>query len=236
MISLKKLFVSIFIFFVSAMLCLPIAAQDMKSMEKLYCPYCYMANFTTSKFCGACGTRLPQPLALSNMPDLRLANVDMPRTVMIKDSLGAKILYDDEMVQHYRQQGSIAGPIAGGLLAGAIGLFAGAFVGAGLDAATSNDGYYDPYEGLAGAVIGAPVGEAIGMPIGVHLGNGRRGNLPLALSASMGIAATGIVVTAALDDYRAPAITLPLTVLTQLVASVAIERGTSHPNSRENGN
>ncbi|MCG3118657.1 MAG: hypothetical protein ALAOOOJD_00897 [bacterium] len=165
------------------------------------------------------------------MPGLRLANM----TALTNDSRDAKIFYDDEMVRHYRQQSSIVWPIAGGLLGGAIGLLGGAVVGSGLDVATSNNGY-DPYDGLAGAVIGAPVGEAIGMPIGVHLGNGRRGSLPLSLFASMGITATGIVVTAALDDYRAPAITLPLTVLTQLVASVAIERGTTRTNSRENTN
>jgi hypothetical protein len=114
-------------------------------------------------------------------------------------------------------------------LGGAIGLFVGAYAGYGIETAISDAGYYSEYEGLTGFVLGAPVGEAIGMPIGVHLGNGRRGKLPPAIFASIGIVGTGIVVTAALDDYRAPAITLPLTALTQLVACVAIERTTAHP-------
>jgi hypothetical protein len=224
MFSLKKRLVSIFIFSVSAMLCSPVAAQDMKSMEKFYCPYCGMANLATSKFCGACGARLPQPLSPSTKPGLRLASTSMPRTAMINDSLGAKILYDDEVVQRYRQQGSIAGPIAGGLFAGAIGFFGGAFVGYGIDTAIS-DGYYDEYDGLAGLVIGAPIGESLLMPVGVHLANGRRGNLPLAMLASMGIAGTGIAIAA--SSYESAAIVLPLSAVSQLIACVAIERTTS---------
>lgn len=231
MICLQKLFVSIFIFSVPTMLGLPVAAQDMKSREKLYCPYCDMANFSTCKFCGACGTRLPQPLTLSNMPGLRLANMGLPAMTMINDRLDARILYDDEVVQRYRQQGSIAWPIAGGVLAGGAGFLAGGFLGASCTYTPNAD-----FSGIGGFIVGAPIGEAIGLPIGVHLGNGRRGNLPLAMFASMGIAGTGIVVTAALDDYRAPVITLPVTALTQFVACVAIERGTTRTNRRENTN
>lgn len=227
MIRLQKRLVSIFIFFMSTMLCLPITAQDMMLRDKLYCPYCDLANFITSKFCGACGSRLPQPLASSDMPRLRLVST----TTLANDSLGAKILYDDEIVQHYRQQGSIAWPIAGGVLAGGAGFLAGGFLGASCTYTPNAD-----FSGIGGFIVGAPIGEAIGLPIGVHLGNGRRGNLPLAMFASMGIVGTGIVVTAALDDYRAPVITLPVTALTQFVACVAIERGTTRTNRRENTN
>jgi hypothetical protein len=226
MISLKKLLVNIFIFSVSATLCLPVAAQDMKPMEKLYCPYCGMVNLTTIKFCGVCGARLPNPAEAR----LKMMNVNMPTSssravVVTSDNLETKSFYNDEVVQSFRQQGSVAGPIAAGLLAGAIGFFAGGFIGAEIDVASSNG--YEEWDGVAGFVLGAPIGEAVFMPLGVHLANGRRGNFPLTLLASIGIAGTGIGLTLALDDYRTPVFTLPLTALTQLIACVAIERTTA---------
>ncbi|MDZ7288985.1 MAG: zinc ribbon domain-containing protein [candidate division KSB1 bacterium] len=220
MIRSKKILATTLISCLLAMLIWPVAAQEIKPMEKFYCPYCGMTNLMTSKFCGACGARLPNPA------DPRV-KTKMPMSssgafAVVSDSFETKNLYDDEIVQSYRRQGSVAGPVAGGLWAGAIGLFAGGLIGARIDEASS-DGY-EEWDGLAGLVIGAPIGEALLLPVGVHLANRRQGNLPLALFASIGIAGAGIGLAAAAEDGRI-LIAIPVA---QLAACVAIERATSH--------
>jgi len=53
--------------FAAAILNFPLWAQETKSMQKFCCPYCDMANFTTSKFCGACGSKLPARSLTANL-------------------------------------------------------------------------------------------------------------------------------------------------------------------------
>ena len=193
--------------FATAILNFPVWAQETKSMAKRYCPYCGVANFKASKFCGACGTRLPDrmPLILSHA------------TSHERDSLETK----DWTEPNYRPSGSAQGCAATGLLAGAIGFFGGGFAGYGIDKMSSD--YYDEWDGLWGFVIGAPIGESLLLPVGVHLANGRRGNLPLAVLASVGIAGTGIAMAASTGEAKI-LVAIPIA---QLIACTAIERSTS---------
>jgi hypothetical protein len=206
--------------FAMASLNFPLWAQQTKSIEKFYCPYCGITNPTPSKFCSACGSRLPDRLST------RLSEA----TSHARDSLKTTNLAQDWVEPNYSPQGSIAGPVAAGLLAGTIGLFGGGILGAEIDKASS-DGY-EEFDGLMGFVIGAPIGESLLMPVGVHLANGRRGNLPGAMLASMAIAGTGIAIAAATQDGKV-LVAIPVA---QLLACIAIERGSSAPKSPENPN
>ncbi len=75
---------------------------------------------------------------------------------------------------------------------------------------------------INGFVVGAPIGESLLLPVGVHLANGRRGNLPLSLLASVGIAGAGIFAAVTAED---PYVLLSIPIL-QLAACTAIERST----------
>ncbi len=187
----------------AAMLNFPLRAQETNSMKKFCCPYCDMTNFTMSKFCGACGSRLPARLLTTNFytsdgSTLKRFNAELD----------------------FRPETATEALAGAGLLAGAIGFFAGGFVGAEIDQAGS-DGY-EEWDGLYGFVVGAPIGEALLLPVGVHLANNRRGNLPLSLLASIGIAGAGIFVAVAAEEPYA-LLTIPIL---QLTACTAIEQST----------
>jgi hypothetical protein len=107
-----------------------------------------------------------------------------------------------------------------GLLTGTIGFLGGGLVGAKIDQASS-DGY-EEFDGLYGFVVGAPIGGSLLLPVGVHLANGRRGNLPLAMLASVGIAGTGIALAASAGEAGI-VVAIPIA---QLIACTAIERST----------
>lgn len=113
------------------------------------------------------------------------------------------------------EQGSIAGPIIGGVLGGTLGFFAGGLIGA--NAADSDE----ELAALGGFVLGATIGETIVMPLGVHIGNKGRRNLLADLLTSVGVVATGIVLANMTDGHGA---VLPLTVVLQIGATVAVER------------
>lgn len=197
--------------FAMAIMNCPVWAQETKSTEKRYCPYCGVANFNASKFCGACGSRLPDrmPILISET------------TLHQRDSLETANLAQDWTELNYRPQGPVAGPVAAGLLAGAIGFFGGGFVGASIDKASSSG--YEEWDGLVGFVIGAPIGESLLLPVGVHLANGRRGNLPLSVLASLGITGAGIAMAASTGEAKI-LVAIPIA---QLLACTAIERSTS---------
>lgn len=182
----------------AAMLDFPLWAQETNSMKKFCCPYCDLTNFTTSKFCGACGSRL---LARS-------------LTTNLYPSAGSTL-------KRFNAELDFGPEAATEALAGAIGFFAGGFVGAEIDRAGSNG--YEEWDGLYGFVVGAPIGEALLLPVGVHLANNRRGNLPLSLLASIGIAGAGIFVAVAAEEPYA-LLTIPIL---QLTACTAIEQSTS---------
>jgi hypothetical protein len=214
----QKIQMIIALCFAMTILSCPLWAQETKPIEKSHCPYCGMTNLTTSKFCNACGSKLPE-----RMPLILSARVS-------RDSLEAKILSQDWVEPTYRPSSSAEGCMAAGLLAGTIGFFGGGFTGAAIDK-VSSDGY-EELDGLLGFVVGAPIGESLLLPVGVHLANGRRGNLPLSVLASLGITGAGIAMAASTGEAKI-LVAIPLA---QLLACTAIERGTSRANSRENTN
>ncbi len=185
----------------------PVAAQDARAVEKRYCPYCGVANLKTSKFCNACGARLPD-----RMP-LQLYEATSHKHDSLETTNRAE--------SNYRQSSPVADPIAVGLLMGTIGFFGGALVGYEIDKITSD--YEGEWDGFDGVLIGAPIGESLLLPVGVHLANGRRGNLPLAMLASIGIAGTGIALAASADNANI-LVAIPIA---QLIACFAIERSAS---------
>lgn len=189
----------------------PLCAQEKNAMAKRYCPYCGMANLTTSKFCGTCGTRLPERLPL----------ISSQAAARARDSLETKTPARDRTEPNYRQPNSAEGCMAAGLLMGTIGFLGGGLVGAKIDQASS-DGY-EEWDGIYGFLIGAPIGESLLLPVGVHLANGRRGNLPLSMLASIGITAAGIALAASAEDAKI-LVAIPIA---QLAACIAIERSTT---------
>ena len=181
----------------------PLLAQETKKVATLHCPYCGIANRSTSKFCGACGSKLPARALAANS--------------YTGDGSTLK-RFDNEF--DFQPQTAMGSLVGAGLLTGTIGFFAGGFLGAEIDKAGSDD--YEEWNGLYGFVVGAPIGESLLLPVGVHLANGRRGNFPLSLLASVGIAGAGIFVAIAAEE---PYVLLAIPIL-QLAACTAIERST----------
>lgn len=118
---------------------------------------------------------------------------------------------------------SVGRPILGGLLGGSVGFWSGLFIAGNI--AEENCDNEDINCLLTSILAGAAIGESVLMPVGIHLGNGRRGNLPLGLLASAGIAGLGIAATAATAE---PAFLVSAAV-GQLVVGVWVERRTSPP-------
>lgn len=115
-----------------------------------------------------------------------------------------------------------------GAAGGVAGFFAGGLVGL----AFSYDCTGDDYCGLRGFLIGAAVGGTLTMALGVHLGNDRRGSLPLDMLTGAAVWGVGIGTAAATgwDDSVTliAAIGVPMA---QLLATTAVERATGR--SRE---
>lgn len=189
---------------VAARLDFPLWAQETKPMSPFSCPYCDMMNLTTSKFCGACGSRLPVRVFTAKL----YAN-DGSRQKWLNPELD------------FRPETATEALAGAGLLASAIGFFAGGFIGAEIDQAGSNG--YEEWDGLYCVVVGASIGETLLLPVGVHLANSWRGNLPLSLLASVSIVGAGIFVATATEE---PYVLLSIPIL-QLTACTAIERSTS---------
>ena len=118
---------------------------------------------------------------------------------------------------------SVGWPIAGGLLGGSVGFWAGLFIAGSI--ADKNCDNEDLSCLLTGILAGAAIGESVLLPVGIHLGNRRRGNFPLGLAASIGIAGLGVAATAATAE---PAFLVPAAV-GQMVVGVLLERRTRGP-------
>lgn len=181
--------------------------QNLSVVAKNFCPYGGIANKAPAYCCPQFGAFLPKLLVRSFTANL-----------LTGDRLTLKQLADEFDSQTEAAPEALAGA---GLLAGTIGFFAGGFIGAAIDEAGS-DGY-EEWDGVAGFILGAPIGESLLLPVGVHLANGRRGNFPLSLLASVGITGAGILVAATAEE---PYVLLSIPIL-QLAACTAIERSTS---------
>jgi len=209
MFSTKRLLVLVLLCFGCLIFNWPLLAQETKNVEKLHCPYCGVTNLAASKFCGACGSKLPNA---SFSPTLAYQ-----MTAMANDSSNATAFSGENSSRLKRPPGSIEGSVAAGILGGGIGFFAGGFAGAMLAA---NDS--DEWSGLVGFVIGAPIGESLLLPVSVHVANGRRGNLSHSMLASFAIAGAGIAMAVTMEDGNV-LIGIPIA---QLLACTAIERST----------
>jgi hypothetical protein len=110
-----------------------------------------------------------------------------------------------------------------GAAGGLVGFFTGGLAGL----AFSHDCTGDDYCGLRGFLIGAAVGGTLSMAVGVHLGNDRRGSLPLDMLTGAAVWGVGIGTAAATgwDDSVTliAAIGVPIA---QLLATTAVERAT----------
>ncbi len=123
----------------------------------------------------------------------------------------------------FQQQRSTPRLVTYGLLGGAAGLVAGGLIGAviGNDEDDTENGWIDA---LRGSVIGGTIGESIGLAGGVHFANARQGNLALGALASLAIGGVGAALVIENQDPPAAPIILALTPITQLVATILIER------------
>ncbi len=109
MIWTKKTLAMILIFSLLTMWSWPVIAQEAKPAEKLNCPYCGAENFATSKFCGACGSKLPSPRLSSPtldetkaIPPEAMATESPVATFVPSDSLQVKALYDSGLQLIYQ--------------------------------------------------------------------------------------------------------------------------------------
>jgi hypothetical protein len=114
--------------------------------------------------------------------------------------------------------------LAGGLAGGVVGFFAFGFLGAVIADRYFSEG--DEFAALGGFMIGGLVGESVGLPVGVHLTNRRQGDFATSLLASVGIAAVGVGLTAAMEDMAI--VFLPAIPIAQLIATINIERNTAN--------
>ncbi len=109
-----------------------------------------------------------------------------------------------------------------------VGIGMGGFLAGGLAGLAATSGCTgDDYCGARGFLIGAAVGGTLGMALGVHLGNDRRGSLPLDMLTGAAVWGIGIG-GAALSDWDdtvtfIAAIGVPIV---QLLTTVAVERAT----------
>lgn len=124
---------------------------------------------------------------------------------------------------------------AGGLVGGAAGLVAGGYAGAitGSNSCQDDDGTGCLAGLLLGVVIGGSIGEALGLPLGVHLTNGRRGSYVPAALASLGIAAAGLLALSFAPDPPASTAIFVTVPVTQLFATIGIERKTAERDDAE---
>lgn len=93
----------------------------------------------------------------------------------------------------------------------------------------------DDYCQLAAFLVGAAAGGTFGMALGVHLGNHRRGSLPLDFLTGALVWGTGIGIAAATGWDDAATTTAAITIpIAQLIVTVAVERATGRARARDN--
>jgi hypothetical protein len=127
--------------------------------------------------------------------------------------------------QTIRPEPSAGGPLFGGVMLGALGLLGGAVIGEKMAGDCSGE-----FCDLGGAAVGALIGEALGLAGGVHLGNRSRGSFGLDLLTSTGLSAVTLFAANANDRTAGGVIIGGL--ITQIVATVAVERGTGRARAR----
>lgn len=76
-------------------------AQNLAAQENAdwHCPYCSVVNLATSKFCNACGSRLPQTHGLRSASDslAMLPRVAVESVSEERDEKAARTLYENAM-------------------------------------------------------------------------------------------------------------------------------------------
>lgn len=88
--------------------------------------------------------------------------------------------------------------------------------------------------GLEAAFFGAAAGGTVGLALGTHLGNARRGSLPLDLATGAVVWGVGIAATVAgnNDDEARVWIGFVTIPIAQLASTVAVERGIGRARAR----
>jgi hypothetical protein len=109
-----------------------------------------------------------------------------------------------------------------GFLGAIVGFGVGAAAGYGLEMTTSRTCI--DYCGLSGAFVGMFLGESLGLALGTHLTNDRQGPFLATSTASMAIAAMGLVVATHIDTGRARTPILLAIPITQLLIVTGMEQ------------
>lgn len=118
----------------------------------------------------------------------------------------------------------------GGIVGGGAGIIGGGLLGYGLETGLAGcEG--QEWCGFAGTVFGAMIGEVVMLPLGVHLANRSRGSYLPGLGMSLAVGLAGFTL-AAVAGESVPLV-VPVIPAAQLVAAVAVERGTAARKLRE---
>ncbi len=118
----------------------------------------------------------------------------------------------------------------GGVAGGAVGFFGGGLIG--YTAETGLTGCAgDEWCGFGGILLGAAVGEVVMLPMGVHLANRSRGSYAPSLGTSVAVGLAGLAVASQAGE--AAGVVVAAVPVAQLLAAIAVERGTAARKLRE---
>lgn len=132
------------------------------------------------------------------------------------------------------EQTSTGRLISTGLLWGGGGFLLGFALGAGITPDTNPEGTEGNWDAFENGMIAGSATGAISLSYGIHHGNRKRGELGWVLLTSVGLGAAGVGLTYANENI----VILPVTVLAQFIACIAVERktaGTSRPQEHNTG-
>ena len=133
-------------------------------------------------------------------------------------------------LQESGRYGSDATLALGGVAGGALGALGGAAAGFALETTlTGCEG--DEFCGFGGILLGGAVGEMVMLPLGVHMANRSRGRYAPSLGMSFAVMLAGF--TIASQAGEAAGVVVAAIPITQLVAAIAVERGTAARKLRE---
>lgn len=123
-------------------------------------------------------------------------------------------------------------PVLAGAGLGVVGFFAGGLTGVELARnCTSSE-----FCGLVAAFYGAAVGGTVGLGVGVHLGNRRRGSLPLDVLTGAAIWGAGIGTVNATDANETGMwVAFVAVPIAQLASAIAVERAVGRARARRVG-
>lgn len=169
-------------------------------------------------------------LALAAASPAAAQRIAPPLSALRMDAPVAALVSHAPALQESGPYASDAALALGGIAGGALGFFGGGLAGYTFETGLTGCAG-DEWCGFGGIVLGAVLGEMVMLPMGVHMANRSRGSYAPSLAMSLAVGLAGLVLAS--EAGEAAGVLVAAVPAAQLLAAIAVERGTAARKLRE---